>query len=412
MQTLDYWLGVPICWLLSCFERLLRLFKPAKKITPRRTVFVELSEMGSAILAYSSLLKFRELFPESELFFLTFKRNKDTVSILEMFPETNIITIDDVSLPLFIFSFIRVLWWMHKTKIDTVIDLELFSRCTAVISYLSGASNRVGFHRYTYEGVYRGDFLTHGVPYNDQQHITSCFMDMMLSLKADPKEVPHVKRPVNDEHLSFTVPRFAPTETDIAGANALLKRVSPELTSRTPLILINPDPGVLPLRGWPVTHYKQLCEQLLAEHPGAFVGVIGLSRSKIFYQELSLELNNDRLFDLTGKTKNIRELLSLLQVSSLLVSSDSGIPHLAAMTALPSIVLFGPETPVRYAPLHKQQKIFYARYSCSPCLSAFNHRQSKCSSNKCMQAITPAEVYQEVIKYISPSPAYRLAVME
>ena len=44
-----------------------------------------------------------------------------------------------------------------RNGIDTVIDLELFSRFTALLTGLSGADRRVGFHRFHNEGLYRGE---------------------------------------------------------------------------------------------------------------------------------------------------------------------------------------------------------------------------------------------------------------
>ena len=51
--------------------------------------------------------------------------------------------------------------WCVEKKIDTVIDLELFSRFTALLSALCGAGNRVGFYKFHHEGLYCGEFLTH-----------------------------------------------------------------------------------------------------------------------------------------------------------------------------------------------------------------------------------------------------------
>ncbi len=48
---------------------------------------------------------------------------------------------------------------LRKIHIDTVLDCELFSRVSAILSYLTGARRRVGFERHTQEGLYRGSFI-------------------------------------------------------------------------------------------------------------------------------------------------------------------------------------------------------------------------------------------------------------
>jgi len=75
-----------------------------------------------------------------------------------------------------------------------------------------------------------------------------------------------------------------------------------------------------------------------------------------------------------------------------MVSNDSGPAHFAAATRLPTIVLFGPETPKLDQPLGTSQAI-YAGLACSPCVSAHNHRKTACNDNVCMRAIGVEQVY-------------------
>jgi len=78
-----------------------------------------------------------------------------------------------------------------------------------------------------------------------------------------------------------------------------------------------------------------------------------------------------------------------------MVSNDSGPAHFAAASGLPTIVLFGPETPRLYQPLGRSRAIC-AGLACSPCVSAHNHRKTGCTDNVCMQAIGVEEVYAAV----------------
>ena len=64
-----------------------------------------------------------------------------------------------------------VFFWTRRNAIDTVVDLELFSRFTGLLTGFCGADRRIGFYRYNNEGLYRGDMLTHRVAYNPHIHI-------------------------------------------------------------------------------------------------------------------------------------------------------------------------------------------------------------------------------------------------
>ena len=66
------------------------------------------------------------------------------------------------------------------------------------------------------------------------------------------------------------------------------------------------------------------------------------------------------------------------------------------MTDLSVVVLFGPETPRVFAPLGKGTHVVTAGLACSPCVSAFNFRNSPCRNNRCMRLITVDTVYEHV----------------
>jgi len=78
IRKIDKWLGIPMCAFFTVLYKIRTLFKPSlqKPVQPKNILFVELSEMGSAILAYSALQKTKELFPDSNIYFLIFEENK------------------------------------------------------------------------------------------------------------------------------------------------------------------------------------------------------------------------------------------------------------------------------------------------------------------------------------------------
>jgi len=79
--------------------------------------------------------------------------------------------------------------------------------------------------------------------------------------------------------------------------------------------------------------------------------------------------------------------------ASLLITNDGGPVHFSALTPIPSIVFFGPETPVLYGSLAKNAHCFFLSLPCSPCLTAYNHRTSPCDGdNRCLKRIDPEQV--------------------
>jgi hypothetical protein len=96
MRAIDYWLGIPLVFLLTVVYRVQRFVglatSPAGR--PRNLLFIQLAEMGTMVVAYPSLRKARELYPDATLHFLCFTQIRPSVEILDIIPPGNILTID------------------------------------------------------------------------------------------------------------------------------------------------------------------------------------------------------------------------------------------------------------------------------------------------------------------------------
>jgi ADP-heptose:LPS heptosyltransferase len=404
-QIIDYWAGIPICVVLTLWHWFASVLKalfgrvPAATV-PKRILFLELSEMGSAIIAHSALRQAELRYPGSELFFMVFSKNKESVSLLGVIPEKNLILIDESNFLSLVWSTLHALLRVRALKIDTVIDLELFSRFTSILSFLSGSERRIGFDNYTAEGLFRGRFLTHRVFYNPHQHMELNFLALVCAAGSDPKDIPLLKMDLNP--LRVPLPRYRATDSEHQELWRLLQSINPRVKPGDRILVVNPDPGdALPIRGWPMERYVSALQQLMAINEGLFCAVIGLKRSKPYADAILAGLPLERCLDLTGKTKVLREVVALFTQAELLITNDSGPAHFAALTDIKSIALFGPETPALYGAMGENKLNIWANYSCSPCLSAHNHRHTLCKDNKCLQAIGEERVVEAAQAFLN-----------
>ncbi|GAF95710.1 unnamed protein product, partial [marine sediment metagenome] len=101
-------------------------------------LFIELSEMGSAILACPAMKYVLRRYPGAELYFLIFEQNRFSVDILDVVPAERVLTIDIRSPLDFLSSTLKALAVMRRAHLDTVFDLELFSRFSSLLSGLAG----------------------------------------------------------------------------------------------------------------------------------------------------------------------------------------------------------------------------------------------------------------------------------
>jgi len=394
MRWIDYYVGVPLCALGSIWNKFHLIAAKRSKKPNENILFIELSEMGSAILVDPAMRKLQKEI-NANIHFAIFKKNKPSLDLLKTVPEENIFTIRENSMAAFVTDTLKFFFWTRKRKLDTVIDLELFSRFTALLTGFSGARNKIGFHAYFNEGLYRGSFLTHKVAYNPHIHIAKNFIALVNALLAKKKEIPYSKTLITDQEIELAEVKF-PEEGKMAVRNIVsscFKGFNPAIHK---IILINPNASELLIqRRWPPQYYVELIKKILDACASAVILITGDPREREEAEEIKNQIPSERLINFAGKV-TFAELPLLYSISEFMVTNDSGPGHFSAVTGMQSFVIFGPETPALYGSLGKSTPI-YAGLACSPCVSAANHRKTACKDNVCLQIIRPEHVF-EIIK--------------
>ena len=401
-KFVDRWAGIPVCAALSLWHFGAQLVKGRfPSPPPRRILVILLSEMGSLVLAEPMFRRLRERHPAAEIHMMLFKRNRQLLDLLGVVDAANVITIRDDSLA----NLLRDLWAaikrMRATRYDAVVDCELFSRISAILSGLSGAPQRVGFHRYTQEGLFRGSFMTSPIPYNPYRHLSHQLVALADGI--DSQSWPRGK----DGRVadSFVPPVFTPEPGELQKEAGQLHRDHPSLLGK-PLVLLYPSGGLLPIRAWPLQHYVQVAKGLLSD--GFAVGIIGMPDDRALGDQLRAACDNDvHCVNLAGYTRSVRHLMTLFHRASMLITNDGGPGQFAAMTPIQTIVFFGPETPALYRSWSPHAHAFFTALPCAPCLTAYNHRSSPCDGdNQCLKRILPGEVLakaRDMLKRATPA---------
>lgn len=396
VRWLDKNIGSVFCFLLTVCRRFGKEDnKDASK--PSKALFIKLVEQGSTVLAYQALKKAASMVGRDNLYFLVFKENRYILDMLDILPPGNVIEIDSSSPGSMILSVTKALIRIRKEKIDAVIDMEFFSRGSAVLSYLSGADKRVGFHLFTCEGPYRGDLFTHRLIYNPYLHIRDLFASLVEALSHNP--LPDnkpmcfkISRAVKD------LPSFFPSESD---KSSLVKKIEKLKKSNltSPIILLNPDmDDLLQVRRWPEENYVKLARMILQGFSRATIIITGTPGEKEKGNMLAYRMGD--AISLSGET-SLRELLTLYCMADLLVTSDSGPAHFSTLTPIKTIILFGPETSRLYGEEDVGKVSMDSDLICSPCVNVYNHRKSPCKEGVCLKNIKPEDVFQRVKVFLT-----------
>ena len=397
VRWVDRFAGVPLCLLCTLFRRLAnRIARPATNAPIRRLLFLKPAEQGATVLAVPAFQAAITRLGRENVFVCVFARNREILDILGLLPPENILTIRDNSLFLFVGDVFRFVLAVRGASIDTVVDFEFFARFTALLTFLTGAHHRVGWHRFHSEGMYRGDLFTHRILYNPYLSTAQSYLLLAEAGWMDPAAVPMAKTPAPAIAPDYQLPAYHPTPEELAHVRALLEDGGVTGKGARPRLVLNPKfLDELPVRQWAEANFVAVALQFLDAFPEGSVLVVGLPIEAQAAAAFCAELGGKRVVNLAGKI-NLRELVTLLGLCDALLTSDSGPGHFAALTDIRVYVLFGPETPVLFAPLTPRARIFHADLACSPCFNASNYRLSTCLDNQCLKTITPDAVFDAI----------------
>jgi ADP-heptose:LPS heptosyltransferase len=397
IRALDYWLGVPATALLTGIRRLL----PEHRTAPKKILFLKFIEQGATVLAQDAIARATRAVGRENLFFCVFESNRAILDVTDVIPPQNILVIRDQALTTFAADFLNAAMFARRHGIDTVIDMEFFSRASAIFAFLSGAATRVGLHRFTGELPYRGDLMTHRIQYLPHLHISQQYSILVEASLRDPHDQPLLKIPLDDIRAGAT----ASAPSFVASPQALQEmRQRIAADDASPIVVLNPNASdLLPLRKWQTSKFADLARKILDSYPQSKIVLTGGPSERAGAEQLCADIRSPRVVSMAGHT-SLPELLTLYSVADVLVTNDSGPGHFSSLTPVHAIVLFGPETPRLFGPLSKSSTVIWKELACSPCVSVFNHRLSPCRNNVCMQTITVDEVFDAVKSAVERRP--------
>jgi ADP-heptose:LPS heptosyltransferase len=237
-------------------------------------------------------------------------------------------------------------------------------------------------HGFASPTVWRGGFHTRTVPFNRYWHVSRNFR--ALAGGEDGTEI----RP-------SAIPGFPVSEREREGLERKLaaRGVPPFLD----LVVLNPNAGTLSLeRRWPASSFADLGRRLANEGDTAVV-LVGSRAESDYTRHVARAARSENVFELAGEL-SIAELCALFERASAVVSNDSGPMHLAAALGTPTLGLFGPETPVMYAPIGERARYLWRPPVCSPCINVHENKVANCVRGRpeCLVNLDVDRVHAEV----------------
>ena len=148
-----------------------------------------------------------------------------------------------------------------------------------------------------------------------------------------------------------------------------------------------------PLRRWPIDDYVRLAERLLAS--GCAVVLLGDRYDRWVNKHFEgLDVTN-----LIG-TISLREALTALRSSDVVISHDTGPMHLARLVRTPCVALFGPTMPETFVREGATTVVIWGgqALACRPCYDGRNF--AACVDNRCMGSISVEQVLECALRLL------------
>lgn len=414
-RLLDTWGGLAICAVLYAHARLRGRQLPPRRATtppsdlkppiptPRSILVIKTYGLGNIVILMPVLARLRRAYPDAKIDMLTLDTNCDLVE------RTGLV---DRAIPFRLGGLSRVagsLWAILRTlrarDYDLVIDFEQFIKISAILGYLTGAGERIGFNT---DGQRRGWLYTTRVVYTDSQHMSGIFSRLLQPLGLDERPAPFGVRTRPEEEQAVT--RFLEQAFD-ADADAEARA-----EADTPLVAVHVGSGPnfydVPLKRWPVESFAALADGLVERHGAriVFTGK-GDEERELVARTLS-RMKHARAAVSSCDRLKIGELVALLRRATLTVSNDTSVMHLSAVVETPVVTFFGPTSPLQYGPLHPEQHlVFYDDLYCSPCITNYNLKVSYCADPICIRGIAVERVLKGIEeRYLGDASRARDAV--
>ena len=380
--NIDHYVGGCLAWVLNVAARLVALVwrrDHTLRQAPRTVLFLKFTGLGSIARAAFLLEAVRARFPNCRVAFASFP---GCAGLLRMYPQLDeVVIVRDGGLFKLGFDSLRLIFWAWRRRVDLVIDLEVHSKYSSIISALSLARDRAGFAGVT--SRFRRGLYTHLVFWNPIRRVDLAYRQLgrSLGLPATPQQV----RPV--------VPPPARSEL-----KALLSRLGIQPGDR--VLGVNPNASDLRIeRRWAAENFAQVIASFPARSD-LHVLLLGSPDERAYVESVHALVPPTQLavHNVAG-AMSFPAFVALLERLTVLLTNDTGPLHVAASLATPTVSLWGPGHPQHYTPHGARHVVFYRPIYCSPCI--YTTDVAPCGGdNQCLKRLDRRRVAAAVTRLL------------
>lgn len=394
MRWIDHKVGNVVCTAFAVAKQVSAPFT-TKPTEIRKIAVMKFFGMGSIVVSSPSLMALRDAYPKAEIIFVTFKANKEILSILGLTDKN--IFIDNSSLVKFTKTTAQAAYQLWREDIDLAIDFEFFAKFPLVLSSLANVPMKAGFHL-TLE-PWRRTLLDVKGYYNHYFHTKDIFLSLVYLLTTN--DLYYVD--FDAFRSKYNYPKIAVGDAERKKVDTLLAERGYRPGQRLVVLNANAAAELAPeIRKWPEERYTELARRIRAEYDDAFVVFVGAPSEKQYTDRLAKAAGSKDIVSLAGAV-SIRELIALISRAAVFITNDSGPMHLACLVDVPIVGLFFAETPVLFAPLADKAVSISPNLYSIPLFTVYTGKKIIADENVASRTVTVDRVLETVKAMLSPN---------
>ncbi len=325
-------------------------------------LIVRLSSLGDIIHTLPAYSALRKKNPVKRISWVVENKGKQ---ILELVPGIDkVITIRAKGYRITQMRFWQEILHLKHENCNVALDFQGLAK-SGLITFLSRAQKRIGFHRKNLKEPIASFFYTDRlckIPENIHVITKNIKLLSMLGIQEKTYEFP------------ITIPDGI-TES----VKMKLKKIGHAEEKR--IIILNVG-AAWETKMWYPEKWVELIQIIKRKQKDLFLLLLwGNEKEKKLAENIS-----EKTAISISPFLSLKEVIALIKKASLVVSGDTFALQAACALSRPVVGLFGPTNPKRNGPFNPRDKVIFHELDCSYCY------KRKCSSLECLKRITPEEV--------------------
>jgi heptosyltransferase-2 len=350
--------------------------------------------LGDAVLTTPALMRLREKFPGAHIAVLTPEKLEQlwlhhpaVDEVISFSPGQGVFSVAGK---------------LRERKFDAALVLPNSPR-SAMEVFLAGISNRIGYAR-----PWRNFFLTQTVgPRPDGAKMRKRTVSEIKALiGSSPKagmRTPPFSGSASQAHEYLHLAAALGANAELMPATLHVTPEEVEAARRkfrvkfdSNLVLgLNPGAEYGPAKRWPIERYIAAAKEIQRRTHCGWILFGGTNDTGQINRVESALGAGPGVLSVAGRT-SLRELMSLMKLSRLFLTNDTGPMHVAAALGVPVVAIFGSTSPELTAPLSASQSRLQILASGAPCSPCFLR---ECPIDfRCMNGIGVEAVVEAVLK--------------